>query len=152
MTVRATITAIANQLATITDPLIPTAIYPDPQEQFSMAQFPTLVLAEAPGLTHTCTPQTLSQAHQLWLHQYTIVCYVLLGQRNTPLNVLHQLVLGWPEALMGALGGDLTEGGLKSLGQDTGAIVSYKIGPISWGDQEFWGLTALIPVTEYFQV
>jgi hypothetical protein len=151
MTVRDTITAIANQLATIASPQIPAAIYADPQEQFSLAQFPCLVLAEAPGLTHTCTPRTFGQGAQLWLHQYTIVCYVMLGARNTPLNALHQAVMGWPEALMTAIGSDLTEGGLKSLGQDTSEVISYKIGPIAWGDQEFWGVTALFPVTDYFQ-
>jgi len=151
VSVTTTINALATQFQAITTPQVLAAIYTEPREGFSAAQLPCMILAEAPGIDHKATPQTFSQGHQLWLHEYTISGYLLLGMRNTPLNTLYLMQLGWPEALMQAIGNDLTEGGLKSLGQGSGPVMSYKIGPIAWGDQEFWGITAQYPVTEYIQ-
>lgn len=150
MSVALAIAALAARMALVNPAPspIPQRVYPDPAEAVSLAEFPSIVL--------TLAPQEDQQWHLLaqnyGRHDYIIALYLFVGARQTGLPILHSLLLPWPKAIADILLGDVTLGGNVAFignGQDPMApLFRYRIGPIEWSDGVYFGLKALIPITE----
>lgn len=149
MTVVVTLAKLKGQLETITSPLSLKKVYSDPKEATSLGEFPCAVLALAPSpAQHGWREETMGGIGR---HDYTVSCWLFLGARTTPLPELHSRTLPWPEAVARALFANLTLDGAVYFvggGDEGNSLFTYSIGPIAWGDQELWGLTCQIPVTE----
>lgn len=144
-------TAIA-KLATVLYTVDPTPqpalrrVYSDSAEAVNLGDMPSAVITLSPSATHTWTEEALG----LGRHDYTLAIYVFLGIRQTPLPELHARALPWPEAIMRVLANNITLGGVVNqlgFGGDP-RLYTYKIGPIPWSDQLYWGLTVQLPVVE----
>lgn len=150
MTVANTLTQLRTRLLTITSPQSPKKVYADPKEATSLGEFPCIVLSLAPGVVHTWGTEAAGGGSGLAEHDYTVAIWVMLGARATPLPELHSRTLPWPEAVFRALVADITLGGaviqLGAGGDPT--FLTYQIGPLDWGDQEFFGVKLLLPVVE----
>lgn len=124
-------------------------VYADPKEATSIAEFPCAIISLAPGVD-----QVWSQAAQgLARHDYTIMIYLFVGQRQSPIGELTQRAEQWPEPIMAALFSSLTLGGaVEWIGDvDTPMLFTYQEGQIQWGlteKDQYWGLKIRLPVTE----
>jgi hypothetical protein len=147
-----TITAVMQALKTRLEGAspAPNVVYADPKEGASIGEFTTIVLAIAPGITHSWGAEAMGGGSGLAIHRYTVAIYVFVGTRATGLPELHSRALPWGETLMTRLGADVTLSGLVTqIGDpDSNRLFTYTIGPIKWGDGDFFGVKALLPVEE----
>lgn len=132
--------------AAVTLTFQPTRVYPDPMEATSLGDFPAIVLCLAPVAEHAWKQEAMGLSR----HDYTVGLYVFLGSRNTDLAELHARVLPWPDAIGRKLIQDLTLGGtVMFLGYPSdNRFFTYQIGPIEWADGTYFGIKAMLPVTE----
>jgi hypothetical protein len=138
------------RLLTITSPQSPKAVYSDPKEATSLGEFPCIVLSLAPGIAHSWGTEAAGGGSGLAEHDYTVAIWVMLGARGTPIGELHSRTIPWSEAVFRSLVADITlSGAVIQLGRgDSTEFLTYQIGPLEWGDQEFWGVKCLLPVVE----
>lgn len=150
MTVALALGGIRTRLLTITSPQTPKKVYADPKEATSLGEFPCGVLALAPGVTHAWETEAMGGGAGVAEHDYTVAIYWFLGTRQTPIGELHSRTLPWPESIFRALVADITlAGAVLHIGPgDSPRLFDYQIGPLDWGDGEFWGLKILLPVVE----
>lgn len=150
MTVAIAIAALADALSAVDpapeEPPREGCIFPDPREAMTIADFPSIVICLAGSASHAWATEAMG----LGRHDYVLAIYVFLGIRETPLPELHARALPWPEALMRVLANNITLGyRVDQIGNGQGAqLFTYKIGPIPWSDDVYWGLTLLLPVVE----
>lgn len=150
MTVANTLDKLRTRLMTITSPQSPKKVYADPKEATSLGEFPCIVLTEAPGQTHSWSTESAGGGTGLAEHDYTVAIWCFLGARTTPVNELHSRTIPWSEAIFRALVADITlSGAVIQLGRgDSTEFLTYQVGPLEWGGQEFWGVKCLLPVIE----
>jgi hypothetical protein len=150
MTVANTIAQLRTRLMTITSPQSPKKVYADPKEATSLAEFPAIVLALAPGIAHSWSTESAGGGTGVAEHDYTVAIWVFLGARGAPIGELHSRTIPWSEAVFRALVADITlSGAVIQLGRgDSTEFLTYQIGPLEWGDQEYWGVKCLLPVIE----
>lgn len=150
MTVSTTLDKLRTRLMTIVSPQSPKKVYADPKEATSLGEFPAIVMALAPGIAHSWGTEAAGGGSGLAEHDYTIAIWVFLGTRGTPIGELHSRSLPWPEAVFRALVADITlSGAVIQLGRGGDPeFLTYQIGPLEWGDQEYWGVKCLLPVVE----
>lgn len=119
----------------------------NPAESFSLADVPLAVITLAPGTPHAWGAEAIAGRAY---HRYTARIYVIVGARATGLPELHARALAWPEPLAGALLGDITlSETVVKIGDPNGEnVLTYTVGPIKWGDGDFFGLTLAIPIEE----
>lgn len=126
-------------------------IYQHPREAVNIAEFPSIVITLAPGVSHEWVEEALG----LMRHNYSLTLYVFLGIRQTPLPELSSRAQPWPEALARVLSANLTLGGVVNqigFGGDP-RLFTYKLGPIPWGTTDndqylYWGITVTLPIVE----
>lgn len=145
---------LATLLATV-DPApapAPVRIYEDPAEAMNLGDVPAIVLSIAPGMEHAWRQEALGQPG-LGQHDYTIAIWCILGTRNTDLGELYAAAKYWPRAVAKVLGENLTlDGTVVSLGfRNENRLFTYRIGPIPWGSDLYYGLTMLLPTRENVQ-
>lgn len=153
MTVPLSFTRLKARLETITPPYPPGGnlfVHANPREAVSVGDFPTIILALAPQIDQGWRIEALG----LGRHDYKIAIHVFLGPRQMPLNELHARALPWPALLAAALMADQTLGGAVMFigpgdqGWDGTPFFTYRVQPIPWSDGVYWGIKALLPVTE----
>lgn len=144
--------ALKQVLAGITSagPLV--KIYDNPKEATSIAEFPCVILALAPGVPHTISQETAG-SFGLLRHDYMLRCYLFVGQRQSSINELTARCEPWPEAIGVALADNLTlNGAVDHIGDLDDRLATYIEGPIAWGltpnEPAFYGLKIDLPVTE----
>lgn len=150
MTVANTLSLLRVRLLTITSPQAPIKVYADPKEATSLGEFPCIVMALAPGVSHTWATEAAGGGSGLAEHDYTIAIWVFLGARATPISELHSRAIPWPEAVFRALVADITlTGNVTHIGDGKSpSLFTYQIGPLEWGGQDFFGLRVLLPIVE----
>lgn len=153
MTTTLTLARLKTRLETITPPNPPgTAlhVFSKPQEAVKIGNFPTLVLGLAPQVDHAWRIEALG----LGRHDYQVAMYLFLGPRQMSLPELHARAEPWPELLARALLADITlSGAVMFIGPgdqawDGSPFFTYRIQPIPWADGIYFGIKALLPVTE----
>jgi hypothetical protein len=149
MTVPDTFAALQAQLLANLSPT-PQALYSDPPEGITIADFPAIILALAPGMTHSWGTEAMGGNSGLGLHVYTIAIYYLAAARQSGLEQAHSLTLPLSEQLFDALGKDVTlSGAVTQIGDRNGTdLFTYVAGPLTWGDGTYYGIKALLPIEE----
>jgi len=150
MTVSTALAAIRVRLLTINSPQTLKKVYADPKEATSLGEFPCAVLSLAPGVAHTWSTEAAGGGSGLAKHDYTVAIWLFIGARATPIGELHSRTIPWSEAVFRALVADIRlSGAVIQMGAgDSPAFFTYQIGPLQWGDQEYFGLKVLLPVVE----
>jgi hypothetical protein len=150
MSIANTLSALKTRLEAV-DPNpqpVPAAVFADPKEATSLAEFPCIILAVAPQKENS----VWFEAPQNGSDRYTVAMYVLLGSRETDLPELHQRCLPWSRAIAKVLFADMTLGGqVQFIGDGEGKMFDWQSGPIAWGDEVYFGLKVFLPVMEWFQ-
>lgn len=155
MSVSATIAKLAQVLEAVdASPQPPLRrVYPNPAEAVKLAEFPCIVIGESASAQHSFTFET---AGGIVRHDYTLSLWCFLGTRETPLAELHARALPWAEAIMVVLAANMTLGYTVNQlgpGNNNQPVMTYKIGPIPWGQANgsplvYWGVTVQLPVVE----
>lgn len=149
MDITATIRRIAAILRTV-DPAPeapPMTVYEDPKGAISLGEFPCIVIGLSPRATH----KVGFQGGDIGRHTYTLGIWVLVGAMSaSKLPELHSRILPWPLAIATALMADIRLGGTIDQLGDTSSddFLTYTIGPINWGKEEYFGVSIDLGVQE----
>jgi len=143
MTIETTTQYLINLFSAMTP--TPNIVYDIPQEGFSVAEVPMVLVTLAPQANHTWTLEAANYAR----HTYFLTVYVFLGMRNEGVSGAYQRVLDWPVGLATALFRDMTLGGnVTFIGSGAGQLFDYRYGEIVWGESRLWGLVINLQVVE----
>jgi hypothetical protein len=123
----------------------PNVVYDIPQEGFSVAECPVILVTLAPQSSHTWRLEASNYAR----HEYLLTVYVFTGMRNTGVSHVYEQILDWPLGLATALFKDMTLAcNVTFIGAGNGQLFDYRYGEIVWGESRLWGLVINLPVTE----
>lgn len=125
-------------------------VYGNPAEAINLEEFPVAVIALMPGAEQAWRMESMGQPGEIQ-HDYIASVYVLLGMMGTGLEELHERAAYWPEALATALVAHLKLGqaAIVKVGyREDNKLFTYKVGPITWGKQLYFGLTLTVPMRE----
>lgn len=123
-----------------------------PIEQMHLAEFPSAFLSVAPNIDSGFT----EQAFGVWHHHYSVQMLLFVGSHQSGnLAENAQRCEPWPLALATVLVADLRLGGLiVTLGpnQLDAPLFNYRVGPLPWGDNLYFGLRLTMQITEVNQL
>lgn len=123
----------------------PNVVYDVPQEGFTVAETPSMLVTLAPQANHTLQ----LEASNYIRHTYMLTIYVFTGMRNSGIGYVYEQILDWPIGLATALFKDMTLGGTVTfIGAGNGQLFDYRYGEIVWGESRLWGLVINLPVVE----
>lgn len=125
-------------------------IYENPAEAVNLEDFPIAVICLMPGAEQAWRMESMGQPGEIQ-HDYVAAVYVLLGMMGTGLEELHERAALWPQALAVALAAHLKLGQARivKIGyREDNKLFTYKMGPIEWGKQIYFGLTLTVPMRE----
>lgn len=125
----------------------PRRVYDNPAEAVGLADFPCVVLSLDPGRAdHSFMRKGVGVYH----YRFFVAVWVFVGTRQTSLPELHRRLLAWPVALGCVLLADQRLGdGVSWSGEGgaTGQVFSHSVGVMQWGDGEYFGLKAVLPLS-----
>lgn len=120
-------------------------VYSRPREAVSMADVPCIIITQAPMVEHVWR----QEAWGFGRADITLTLYIIVGQRTTALGELHDRCLYWPKALSDVLFQHLSLGAVAEFigAGDSDVLFRWKIAPIQWDKQTFFGLVVTLPAT-----
>ncbi len=139
-------TALAAALRTTSPP--PSVVYEDPKQATAVGEMPCFILIQATNMDHIWRTFEYAGTQP----SYTISAFLLLGSMQTPLPILHAASVPslWPRQVNAVLARDITLGGVvEAVGvEGSTEFFRYRVGPIKWGAELYWGIRFNIPIVE----